>query len=75
MEKIVEYSNACIPGGGGRYIETTDGKKAVTDIRMLGCPDELASSIEKRNADRKGTAPSSDLKAQLDTFKNTILSA
>jgi hypothetical protein len=71
MKAQLEYSNAT---AGGRLVETPEGKKQVTDIRSLGCPDELASSIEKRNAERNGVVPASDLKAQLETFKQTILS-
>ncbi len=68
--KFIEYSNATL--GGPRLVETAEGKREVRDIRMLGCPDEIATRIERRNAKRAGTVASSDadeLKSKIDALE------
>ena len=51
-KRPLEFSNRRV---GRRVVETADGIREVRDLRELGCPDEIATRIERRNAERAGT--------------------
>ncbi len=76
---MIEFSNVSWLRGarllnGGRIVETADGRGEVRNLRALGCPDDIASRIERRNAARAGTVTVSndedaELKSKLDALK------